>query len=68
MNEVVAKKLGQDSKKFPSNLENTGNTSAASIPVLLDSINQEGKLTKGDKIVLCAFGGGLTWSAIVMEW
>ncbi len=68
MNEVIAKKLKQESEKFPSNLHETGNTSAASIPVLLDKMNQEGKLTKGDKIVLCAFGGGLTWAANVMEW
>lgn len=68
MNEVIAKKLMQGEEKFPSNLHETGNTSAASIPVLLDKMNREGKLSKGDKIVLCAFGGGLTWAANVIEW
>lgn len=68
MNQVVASKLGLPEEKFPSNLDKTGNTSAASIPILLDEVNQKGTLKKGDKLVMCAFGGGLTWSAIVLEW
>jgi len=68
MNQVVASKLGLEEEKFPSNLEKTGNTSAASIPILLDEVNKKGKLEKGDKLVICAFGSGLTWSAVVLEW
>ncbi|MBR3772446.1 MAG: ketoacyl-ACP synthase III [Clostridium sp.] len=68
MNEAIAKKLRQGIEKFPCNLEGTGNTSSASVPVLLDEVNKQGKLNKGDKIVLCSFGGGLTWAAIVLEW
>lgn len=66
--EAVAKKLGQPVQKFPTNLEKCGNISAGSVPVLLDSMNQEGKFVKGDKIVLAGFGAGLTWGAAVLTW
>lgn len=64
----VAKRLRVDIDKFPSNLSQCGNTSAASIPVLLAQIDREGKLKRGDTIILSGFGGGLTWGAILMEW
>lgn len=64
----VAKRLKEDEEKFPVNLERYGNTSAASIPILLDEMNREGKLEKGDKLVLSGFGAGLTWGAVLVEW
>lgn len=64
----IAKKLNVDEEKFPINLDRYGNTSAASIPILLDELNQEGKLNRGDKLVLSGFGGGLTWGSILLEW
>ncbi len=64
----VAKRLGQDMEKFPVNLDKYGNTSAASIPILLDECNRFGMLKKGDKLVLSGFGGGLTWGAVLLEW
>lgn len=66
--EAVAKKLGQPMEKFPTNLQKCGNISAASVPILLDHVNREGKLQKGDKIVLAGFGAGLTWGAAVLTW
>jgi len=66
--ESVAKRLNQPLEKFPTNLEQCGNMSAASVPVLLDWVNKEGKLKKGDKIVLAGFGAGLTWGAAVLIW
>ena len=45
-----------------------GNTSAASIPILLDEMNREGRLEQGDKIVLAGFGAGLTWGATPLTW
>lgn len=65
---LVANKLGVDESKFPMNLDHCGNTSSASIPILLDELNLEGKLQRGDWIVLCGFGGGLTWGATLMQW
>lgn len=64
----VAKKLEMPIDKFPSNVEFCGNTSSASIPILLDEINRAGLIEIGDKIVLCGFGGGLTWGAMLIEW
>ncbi|HOO27053.1 MAG TPA: beta-ketoacyl-ACP synthase III, partial [Lachnospiraceae bacterium] len=66
--EAVAKRLRQPMDKFPTNLQECGNISAASVPILLDKINQDGKLKKGDKIVLAGFGAGLTWGACVLTW
>ena len=64
----VAKRLGEEMEKFPVNLDKYGNTSAASIPILLDECNRSGMLKKGDKLVLSGFGGGLTWGAVLLEW
>ena len=66
--EAVAKRLKADITKFPMNLNRVGNMSSATIPVLLDELNREGKLKKGDKIVLSGFGAGLTYGACVMIW
>lgn len=64
----VAKRLGQPEEKFPMNIEECANTSAASLPILLAQMNERGELHPGDKLVLSGFGAGLTWGACVMEW
>lgn len=64
----VAKKMEIPIERFPMNIEHCGNTSSASIPILLDEMNRDGMLKSGDKIVLCGFGGGLTWGAQLIEW
>lgn len=66
--EAVAKRLQADMKKFPMNLERVGNMSSATIPVLLDELNREGKLKTGQKVVLSGFGAGLTYGACVLIW
>ena len=66
--EAVAKRLGEPVEKFPMNLQEYGNTSSASIPILLDELNRSGALKKGQKIVLAGFGAGLSWGASVLEW
>ncbi len=66
--ESVAKRLKQPMDKFPTNLAECGNSSAASIPILLDQVAREGRIHKGDKIVLSGFGAGLTWGACVITW
>lgn len=66
--ESMAKRLKQPMEKFPMNIERYGNTSAASVPLMLDELNREGRLQAGDKIILSGFGGGLTWGAILLEW
>lgn len=64
----VSKKMEVPIEKFPMNIDHVGNTSGASIPILLDEMNRKGMLSPGQKIVLCGFGGGLTWGAQLMEW
>lgn len=66
--ESVSKRLKVPMEKFPSNLEECGNISAGSVPILLDYVNQRGMLRKGDKIILAGFGAGLTWGASVLTW
>ena len=66
--EAAKNKLDIDGDKFISVIDRYGNTSSASIPVMLDELNRAGKLEKGDKIVLSAFGGGLTTGAAVLRW
>lgn len=67
--EIVAKKLDKPLSKFPMNIENYGNTSAASLPILLDESIENGtiRLGSGQKIVLSAFGGGLTWGTLLIK-
>lgn len=64
----VAKRLSVPEEKFPTNLEEYGNTSAASIPILLDEVNRKGMLKEGDILALSGFGAGLTWGACLLEW
>ena len=66
--EAVAKRLGEPIEKFPMNMQEYGNTSSASIPILLDELNRSGALKKGQKIVLAGLGAGLSWGASVLEW
>lgn len=64
----VAKRLKQPEERFPMNIARCANTSAASLPILLAQMNDQGRLHPGDKLVLSGFGAGLTWGACVMEW
>ena len=66
--EAAAKRLRADISKFPMNLDRTGNMSSATIPVLLDELNRDGKLNRGDRLVLSGFGAGLTYGACVISW
>jgi len=60
--------LGQPEEKFPTNIEKYGNTSSASIPILLDEMIAQDKIKKGDKIVMSAFGAGFVSAACLWEW
>lgn len=65
--EAVQERLSIPAGKMHMNIERTGNTSAASIPVLLDECNRAGKLRRGDKVLCAAFGAGLVWGACALE-
>lgn len=66
--EAVAKRLHQPMEKFPMNLQECGNISAASVPILLDSLNKNGMIKRNEYIVLAGFGAGLTWGAALIQW
>lgn len=50
------------------NLDRFGNTSAASIPLALDQANQDGRLKRGDLVLMCGFGAGLSWGTCLVRW
>ena len=60
--------LEQPAEKFPTNVENHGNSSSSCCPILLDECNRKGMFKKGDKIAMSAFGAGFVSGALVMEW
>lgn len=65
--ESIAKKVKQPMDKFIVNIEKYGNTSAASVGLALDEAFEEGRIKSGDKVLICAFGAGRTWGAVVVE-
>lgn len=65
---ATVKRLGLQAEKVFINLHNYGNTSAASIPIALDEANRQGRLNRGDSILLDAFGGGFTYGSAMLRW
>lgn len=65
---ALAKKLNFPMEKIISNIDKYGNTSTASIPLALDEAVREGKIKKGDILVLTGFGAGVTYGANVIYW
>ncbi len=66
--DATAERLGIASEKVFMNLDRYGNTSAASVPILLDEVVRDGRIKQGDLLELVAFGGGVTWGAAVTTW
>ena len=67
INELVARKLKLPPEKMCHNIEKYGNTTAGSIPIALNEAVQEGRVTKGDIIILAAFGAGFTWASCLLK-
>ncbi len=65
---ALAERLNLPQEKVFSNIHKYGNTSAASIPIALYEAVKEGRVKKGDNILLTAFGGGLTWGSVVLKY
>lgn len=66
--EAVAKRLDVDDDRCVVTVGQHGNTSAASIPLALCQARADGRLTKGDRVLITAFGAGLTWGSAVVTW
>lgn len=60
--------VGGPEEKYPTIIQKYGNTSSASIPIMLDEMLAEGKIHKGEKIVMSAFGAGFVSAACLWEW
>ncbi|MCR5666250.1 MAG: ketoacyl-ACP synthase III [Eubacterium sp.] len=63
----ISKRLSIPMEKFPLNMEECGNTSAASVPILLDETVRSGGIKKGDLVILAGFGAGLTWGGALIR-
>ena len=68
INEAVRMKLGLPKEKVFNNIEKFGNTTAASLPLCISEATEQGKLKKGDLLLLLAFGAGFTWGANLIRW
>src|SRR5690606_18371678 len=66
--DAAAADLGIEADRVIVNLDRYGNTSAGSIPLVLDELAQQGRLQRGMKVLTCGFGAGLAWGAGVFQW
>lgn len=66
--DAVAKKLALDPEQVVVNIDRYGNTTAATIPLAMSEAYQDGRMQKGDRIVLSAFGAGFTWGSLLLKW
>ncbi len=66
--QATAKKLKLPMEKVIVTVDRHGNTSAASVPLALDEAVRSGRIKQGDRVLLEAFGGGLTWGAALVRW
>jgi 3-oxoacyl-[acyl-carrier-protein] synthase-3 len=65
---AIAERLGIEDERIVSTIETTGNTSAGTLPIALAAAEADGRLVDGTRVLLAAFGAGLTWGATVVEW
>ncbi len=63
----VVKKLGENPEKFYENMQRYGNTSAASIPIALDEMLEQGRILPGQNVLCVGFGAGLTWGGTLLR-
>ena len=64
--EATANRVGLEEKKVMMNIHKYGNTTSATLPLLLADYEED--LKKGDNLIFAAFGGGFTWGAIYLKW
>ena len=68
ISQFIQKKFGLSDDQVFNNIQKYGNTTAASIPIALTEAWEQGKIKKGDTIVLAAFGSGFTWASAIIKW
>lgn len=65
--DLVVRKYAIPKKKYYKNLDEYGNTSAASIPLVLSELAEQRKVKAGSRVLVVGFGGGLTWGGALIE-
>ncbi len=68
INQHVQRRMGLPVEKCLHNIERYGNTTAATLPILLAEAQRAGKLERGTKIAMVAFGSGFTWGSVLVDW
>jgi 3-oxoacyl-[acyl-carrier-protein] synthase-3 len=68
INEYIREQLGVPEHKMPMNIDRYGNTSAATIPILVDELTRAGKLKKGELNMMLALGAGIHWGCALVRW
>jgi 3-oxoacyl-[acyl-carrier-protein] synthase-3 len=68
INQYVANQLGLPPEKVIHNIDRYGNTTAATIPILLAEAERDGRLERGMKVAMVAFGSGFTWGSAIADW
>ena len=66
--QATAERMGIDMEKVAINIDRYGNTSAATIPICIAELDEEGKLQTGNNLILVSFGAGYTWGGIYLNW
>jgi 3-oxoacyl-[acyl-carrier-protein] synthase-3 len=68
ISQLVAMGFELPEEKVFNNIQRYGNTTAATLPILLDECNRAGRLKPGDLVVLTAFGSGFSWGSVALRW
>ena len=68
ISQFVQKKLGLSDDKVYNNIQKYGNTTAATIPIILSELWEQGRIKENDIFVLAAFGSGFTWASALIKW
>jgi 3-oxoacyl-[acyl-carrier-protein] synthase-3 len=68
INQYIAQQIGIPEDRLVSNIQRYGNTTAATIPILLAEAERSGKLKRGMKVAMVAFGSGFTWGSVIADW
>lgn len=65
---AIQENIGLPDENFPTNIDHTGNTSSASLPLLIDEMARQGRMHQGDRLLLNAFGAGFVTGAAIVKW
>jgi 3-oxoacyl-[acyl-carrier-protein] synthase-3 len=66
--QFIQKKFELSNNQVFNNIQNYGNTTAASIPIAMSEAYEQGKIKSNDIVVLAAFGSGFTWGSVIIKW